>query len=133
MSITIKRSTNFIGVALPIRIRIDGKRVDKVFHEEEKEIEINSPVAELSVSQFLSKKSKITVNDGDYVEIRSSLWRSVSMIIFIILLIVVTYSVQNEPYRLFSYLGFLIYALVAEYAFEQFRLEKIEFQEERRF
>ncbi|MFC3418049.1 hypothetical protein ACFOLA_00840 [Salinicoccus hispanicus] len=133
MSITIKRSTNFIGIALPLNIKIDGRKVEKVYHEEEKEIEIERPMVELSVSQFLSKSTKITVAEGDYIEVRSSLWRSISMIIFFILLFVITLGIQTEPYKVLAVSGFVVYAFIAERAFEQFRLEKVEFEEERRF
>lgn len=120
-----------MGTAL--KIKADDRIIEKIYHEEEKEVELNNPVAELSVSSGLSRSNTITVADESYVLIRSTLWRSVSVGIYIILLALIMLVLQGLLYKTLGFLLLFIFTLVAEYAFEQFRLEKVEFEDERRF
>ncbi|GAA3716668.1 hypothetical protein GCM10022378_03620 [Salinicoccus jeotgali] len=128
MTITVKRSTNSIGMGTGLNIKADDKKIDRIYHEEEKEIELERPVAELSVSRGLSRSNTLKVADEEYIIIRSTLWRTLSLVILIVLLAVIMLLVDTFFHQAIAFLGLLLYALVAEYSFEQFRLEKAEFE-----
>ncbi|MFB9860742.1 hypothetical protein ACFPFV_11790 [Salinicoccus siamensis] len=128
MTITVKRSTNSIGMGTGLNIKTDGKKVDRIYHEEEKEIELESPVIELSVSRGLSRSNTLKVADEEYIIIRSTPWRTLSLVILFVLLAVIMLLVDTLFHQVIGFLGLLLYALVAEYSFEQFRLEKAGFE-----
>ncbi|MCG1008953.1 hypothetical protein J4760_02675 [Salinicoccus sp. ID82-1] len=133
MSITIKRSTNSIGMGMALKVKADGREIERIYHEEEKEINLARPVAEISVSRWLSRSNTITVADQSYVIIHSTIWRSISIIVYIVLLAITMLALEDILYKTLGFLAASMIALILEYTFEQFRLEEVEFEEERRF
>jgi len=55
-------------------VKLNGKSVTKIALGEEKEIQLPAGTAEIQVRQFNGKSNKLTVSNGDYIEIRLSEW-----------------------------------------------------------
>ena len=85
MLIRVKRNTGWQGSGSNLKIYANGEKIGTVFHKKEVEIEIPHEEVQLKVMQFGVRSNTVTVNDGDLVEVTSTLWTRWSLPVLIIL------------------------------------------------
>lgn len=83
--IRVKRNTGWQGSGSNLNIYANGEKIGTVFHKKEVEIEIPHEEVQLKVMQFGVRSNTVTVNDGDLVEVTSTLWTRWSLPVLIIL------------------------------------------------
>ena len=83
--IRVKRNTGWQGSGSNLNIYANGEKIGTVFHKKEVEVEIPHEQVQLKVMQFGVRSNTVTVNDGDLVEVTSSLWTRWSLPVLIIL------------------------------------------------
>lgn len=81
----MKRNTGWQGSGSNLKIYANGDKIGTVFHKKEVEIEIPHEEILLKVMQFGVRSNTVTVNDGDLVEVTSTLWTRWSLPVLIIL------------------------------------------------
>lgn len=81
----MKRNTGWQGSGSNLNIYANGEKIGTVFHKKEVEVEIPHEQVQLKVMQFGVRSNTVTVNDGDLVEVTSSLWTRWSLPVLIIL------------------------------------------------
>ena len=102
MSITIKRNTGWIGMALKIQIKVNGEKTAKVKEQEHAEINLPGDRAYLQVTQAGIKSNEIEVKDGDIVEITSTKLYRMSLYLLIITVTILNILIRNSTYRLIA-------------------------------
>ena len=93
MNITVKRKTENYASLFKLKLILNGETIGKIAFNEEKEVKLTEDTATLQIKQFSGKSNKLTVTDGDVVEISkgdSSLW--VFLIAFLLSLITSSYA-----------------------------------------
>ena len=85
MLIRVKRNTGWQGSGSPIKIHANGEKIASVSHKQEVEMEIPHGQVQLKAMQFGVRSNTVTVNDGDLVEVTSTLWTRWSLPVLIIL------------------------------------------------
>lgn len=83
--IRVKRNTGWQGSGSNLNIYANGEKIGTVFHKKEVEVEIPHEKVQLKVMQFGVRSNTVTVNDGDLVEVTSSLWTRWSLPVLLIL------------------------------------------------
>ena len=83
--IRVKRNTGWQGSGSNLNIYANGEKIGTVFHKKEVEIEISHEQVQLKVMQFGVRSNTVTVNDGDLVEVTSTLWTRWSLPVLLIL------------------------------------------------
>lgn len=84
MMIKLKRRTGWVGMAVSLKIRVNGEVVDKIEHQQELSLNLEQSPSSLQVTQAGSKSNTIDVTSGDTLVIRSTF---MDKFFFIILLI----------------------------------------------
>lgn len=84
MSITIKRNTGWIGGFSKIQIKLNGEKVAAVMQNQQVEVELPDNKAYIETNQFGTKSNEIEVKDGDILEITTTKWCRISVIIIIV-------------------------------------------------
>lgn len=74
MSIKIIRNTGFTGMAVRFAIKVNGKKVAKISHQESLELQFVEKDALLKVSQLGITSNELKVSDGDIIEIKTGKW-----------------------------------------------------------
>ena len=74
MSIKIIRNTGFTGMAVRFAIKVNGKKVAKISHQESLELQFVDKDALLKVSQLGITSNELKVSDGDIIEIKTGKW-----------------------------------------------------------
>jgi hypothetical protein len=123
MTIKIKRQTGWTGMATRLRVKLNGKEVDKVEFDQTIDVELPYNQTELSVSQFLTTSDKVKVSDGDTVLVTTRTLNIVFVAVVIALMAITPpiFSIENLSARLLIMLLFVPLALTAG-----FRLHKLE-------
>ncbi|MFH5835905.1 hypothetical protein ACHAL6_07495 [Proteiniclasticum sp. C24MP] len=85
MLIRVKRNTGWQGSGSNLNIYANGEKIGTVFHKKEVEVEIPHEQVQLKVMQFGVRSNRVTVKDGDQVEVTSTLWTRWSLPVLIIL------------------------------------------------
>ncbi|MFD2831413.1 hypothetical protein [Corticicoccus populi] len=111
MPVKIKRipDSSLNGIASNIKVKLNGEKIGALSYEEEMDVDLPEREAELSVSQFLIISNKVTVSDGDHVQIS---FRKFNMIIgpvlmVMMILIPLLFSIEGVT-RLLIMLPFLL-------------------------
>ncbi|WHZ31716.1 hypothetical protein QNK01_09560 [Desemzia incerta] len=125
MSVTIKRKTGLLGVASKMSIKVNGEKVTKIANEEVVDIEIDAESTLLRVTQFGTRSNQIEVKDGDVVEINTT---KIYYIIFLFpfISLIVSNSLQDQPYTLNTFLMLFLGMLLILFLFEGYHLKKID-------
>ena len=74
MLIRVKRNTGWQGSGSNLKIYANGEKIASISHKQEVEIEIPHEQVQLKAMQFGVRSNTVTVNDGDLVEVTSTLW-----------------------------------------------------------
>lgn len=125
MSVTIKRKTGLSGVASKMSIKVNGEKVTKIANEEVVDIDIDAESTLLRVTQFVTRSNQIEVKDGDVVEINTT---KIYYIIFLFpfISLIVSNSLQDQPYTLNTFLMLFLGMLLILFLFEGYHLKKID-------
>lgn len=125
MSVTIKRRTGLSGVASKMSIKVNGEKVTKIANEEVVDIDIDAESTLLRVTQFGTRSNQIEVKDGDVVEINTT---KIYYIIFLFpfISLIVSNSLQDQPYTLNTFLMLFLGMLLILFLFEGYHLKKID-------
>jgi len=125
MSVTIKRKTGLSGVASKMSIKVNGEKVTKIANEEVVDIDIDAESTLLRVTQFGTRSNQIEVKDGDVVEINTT---KIYYIIFLFpfISLIVSNSLQDQPYTLNTFLMLFLGMLLILFLFEGYHLKKID-------
>lgn len=124
MSIIIKRNTGWLGVASKIQIKLNGQRAASIKEKEHIEIEIPEGKANLKVTQFTANSNKITVKDGDIIEITSTPFYRISVPLIVPILFLVN-LIPNLTYRLIISGAFFALIVVSQFYFKIFNLRVV--------
>ncbi|WP_188204618.1 hypothetical protein [Desemzia incerta] len=124
MSVTIKRKTGLSGVVSKMSIKVNGEKVTKIANEEVVDIDIDAESTLLRVTQFGTRSNQIEVKDGDVVEINTT---KIYYIIFLFpfISLIVSNSLQDQPYTLNTFLMLFLGMLLILFLFEGYHLKKI--------
>lgn len=125
MSVTIKRKNGLLGVASKMSIKVNGEKVTKIANEEVVDIDIDAESTLLRVTQFGTRSNQIEVKDGDVVEINTT---KIYYIIFLFpfISLIVSNSLQDQPYTLNTFLMLFLGMLLILFLFEGYHLKKID-------
>lgn len=125
MSVTIKRKTGLSGLASKMSIKVNGEKVTKIANEEVVDIDIDAESTLLRVTQFGTRSNQIEVKDGDVVEINTT---KIYYIIFLFpfISLIVSNSLQDQPYTLNTFLMLFLGMLLILFLFEGYHLKKID-------
>jgi len=125
MSVTIKRKTGLSGVASKMSIKVNGEKVTKIANEKVVDIDIDAESTLLRVTQFGTRSNQIEVKDGDVVEINTT---KIYYIIFLFpfISLIVSNSLQDQPYTLNTFLMLFLGMLLILFLFEGYHLKKID-------
>ena len=125
MSVTIKRKTGLSGVASKMSIKVNGEKITKIANEEVVDIDIDPESTLLRVTQFGTRSNQIEVKDGDVVEINTT---KIYYIIFLFpfISLIVSNSLQDQPYTLNTFLMLFLGMLLILFLFEGYHLKKID-------
>lgn len=125
MSVTIKRKTGLSGVASKMSIKVNGEKITKIANEEVVDIDIDAESTLLRVTQFGTRSNQIEVKDGDVVEINTT---KIYYIIFLFpfISLIVSNSLQDQPYTLNTFLMLFLGMLLILFLFEGYHLKKID-------
>ncbi|WP_192988464.1 hypothetical protein [Carnobacterium mobile] len=74
MSVTIKRNTDWVGRSINVAIKLNDEKIAKIGYNQELKLDIPNESAQLKVSQQGTKSNIVEVKDGDVVEITTSKW-----------------------------------------------------------
>lgn len=122
MTITIL-AREIPGSFVRYNIKLNGSQFTRLSLGEEKELHFPEPNAEIQAKQLFGKSNKLTVSDGDRIEIRLSEWYVLRVLIFILF----TYSLLAFGLIGTSYFILSAGALVILLGyFETFTLIKVE-------
>ncbi len=124
MSITIKRNTGWLGMGTKIEIRLNGKKVGSVEQKDYIDLELPEDKSSLKVTQFGAKSNEILVKDGDMVEITSTIYNKIIVLLPIVLLILSNFtqdSINKPNILILSYALFII----SIFFFNKFHLKVI--------
>lgn len=122
MTITIL-AKEIPGSFVRYNIKLNGSHFMKLSLGEEKELHFSEPTAEIQAKQLIGKSNKLTVSDGDHIEIKLSEWYALRVLIFILF----TYSLLAFGIIGTSYFIISTVALVILLGyFETFKLIKVE-------
>lgn len=131
ITITIKRSTGWIGIASKIQIKLNGKKVATVKQNQHIEVEILEDKSNLQVTQlgFLgSKSNKIDVNDRDIIEITSTTFAR----IINALIVPISFSlgflirpITNLKYKLIGFTVFFVLVVISQFFFKMLNIEVV--------
>ncbi|MBZ6527127.1 hypothetical protein HYQ40_05000 [Aerococcaceae bacterium DSM 111021] len=97
MMIKLKRRTGWVGMAVSLKIRVNGEVVDKIEHQQELSLNLEQSPSSLQVTQTGSKSNTIDVTNGDTLVIRSTF---IDKLFFSILLISFITSTVFHQYDL---------------------------------
>lgn len=95
--IKLKRRTGWVGMAVSLKIRVNGEVVDKIEHQQELFLNLEQSPSSLQVTQTGSKSNTIDVTNGDTLVIRSTF---IDKLFFSILLISFITSTVFHQYDL---------------------------------
>ncbi|MBG9978743.1 hypothetical protein [Ruoffia tabacinasalis] len=95
--IKLKRRTGWVGMAVSLKIRVNGEVVDKIEHQQELSLNLEQSPSSLQVTQAGSKSNTIDVTNGDTLVIRSTF---IDILFFSILLISFITSTVFHQYDL---------------------------------
>lgn len=95
--IKLKRRTGWVGMAVSLKIRVNGEVVDKIEHQQELFLNLEQSPSSLQVTQAGSKSNTIDVTNGDTLVIRSTF---IDKLFFSILLISFITSTVFHQYDL---------------------------------
>lgn len=122
MAITIL-AREIPGSFVRYNIKLNGSHFMKLSLGEGKELHFPEPTAEIQAKQLFGKSNKLTVSDGDRIEIKLSEWNALRILIFILF----TYSLLAFGMIGTSYFILSAAALVILFGyFETFTLIKVE-------
>lgn len=109
--IKLKRRTGWVGMAVSLKIRVNGEVVDKIEHQQELSLNLEQSPSSLQVTQAGSKSNTIDVTNGDTLVIRSTF---IDKLFFSILLISFITSTVFHQYDLLwlALTPWLIYIIV---------------------
>ena len=129
MSIIIKRNTGHDGVASRIQIKLNGKEVGSIIEKKEIEIEIPEGKSNLEVTRFGNKSNKISVKDGDVIEITATAFYrkgvTLSLPLGIIMGIILIFLIPDLIYRLIIATVFLAIIVIAQFYFKLFNIKVV--------
>lgn len=127
MSVIIKRKTSWLGMGSKMAIKVNNEKVSKISFRQEQEITIPGENAVLSVSQYGSKSNKITVTDGDVVEIKTA---TLTYIAFALLFVYIfTNSALQNPFYEALFLTVIFGLLILSFfVLNSFKLRKLNSQ-----
>lgn len=113
------------GVASKMSIKVNGEKVTKIANEEVVDIDIDAESTLLRVTQFGTRSNQIEVKDGDVVEINTT---KIYYIIFLFpfISLIVSNSLQDQPYTLNTFLMLFLGMLLILFLFEGYHLKKID-------
>ncbi|AQS54422.1 hypothetical protein BW727_200019 (plasmid) [Jeotgalibaca dankookensis] len=114
MSVTIKRRTGWLGSFSNITVLLNGEKVAKIADYQVLELSIQNKNADLQVTQYGFKSNKISVTEGNMVEItatKSSYILYYTIVLFILLLSISTTLnvIPLTTYSVLLLLGFLLF------------------------
>lgn len=124
MSITIKRSTGWQGSGSKIKIKVNGKKVASVAENQAVVVELPHDQADLKVSQFWSKSSRIAVEDGDIIELLPTRWYRMHSLLFIVVMVLSIFI--PEFYRWIAIFFVSPLLLISSFLFDGFYLKVLE-------
>ena len=129
MSITIKRNTGQGGVASRIQIKLNGKEVGTIMEKKEIEIEIPDGKSNLEVTRFGNKSNKISVKDGDVIEITATAFYrngvALSLPIGIMMGVILVFLIPDFIYRLIIVAIYLAIIAIAQFFFKLFNIKVV--------
>lgn len=125
MSITITRRTGLLSGLQPVTVRLNKKIAREIAHKETITLDLPSPSSTLSINWI--NFPKMTVQDGDQIEIRISLiW--ICLFIFLIISLFPTFLTSPADYWSSNYYSLRIawycFLLIVNFM-PRFRLVKL--------
>ena len=94
MSVTIKRNTDWVGRSINVAIKLNDEKITKIGYNQEIKLDIPNESAQLKVSQQGTKSNIVEVKDGDVVEITTSKWTYVIVLLpaFLVMLPIFSFN-----------------------------------------
>lgn len=94
MSVTIKRNTDWVGRSINVAIKLNDEKIAKIGYNQEIKLDIPNESAQLKVSQQGTKSNIVEVKDGDVVEITTSKWTYVIVLLpaFLVMLPIFSFN-----------------------------------------
>jgi len=124
MSITIRRSTGWMGMASLIQILVNGEKLAAINENQSMEIEIPDDKANLMAKQFGVKSNVIEVRDGDILEIKRTQWHRMIFPLMIAIQISLIF-IPSLAYRLMTLLSFSVLIIISIFFIKGFYIENI--------
>lgn len=94
MSVTIKRNTDWVGRSINVAIKLNDEKIAKIGYNQKIKLDIPNESAQLKVSQQGTKSNIVEVKDGDVVEITTSKWTYVIVLLpaFLVMLPIFSFN-----------------------------------------
>lgn len=91
---TIKRNTDWVGRSINVAIKVNDEKIAKIGYNQELKLDIPNESAQLKVSQQGTKSNIVEVKDGDVVEITTSKWTYVIVLLpaFLVMLPIFSFN-----------------------------------------
>lgn len=123
MAITLTRSPYVAGSLLKFKIWLNNEPVTKIALGEEKEITLPEENSEIQIKQLSGKSNKLTVNDGDHVEISNG--PGLRWMVLLAVLFVLIVTLLDGPAVLISLLIAILCFFILLIKTDSFKLTKI--------
>lgn len=125
MSVTVKRKTGASGAGSRIHIKLNGKKVSKIAHQQTLKLDVQDEPAKIKVEQFGVKSNEIKVENGDVVEIKTAKITYISVLSLFVYIIVSSFD-QIAAYVPLSRTICIILFVCNFFIFDGFRLRIID-------
>lgn len=123
MSITVIRKTGVFGMGAGISIKVNGQKISRITENQQLEITIPNETARIKVSQHGVKSNELTVQEGDTIEIRTSIWSYINPFLLILIPIFLrsTSSIPTSTSIIFTFAALIIINLFLMNGFRIFK------------
>lgn len=122
MAITIKRNTGWIGSISKIKIKLNGEKVASVVNNQQIEVELPDNKAFIKAVQQGVKSNEIEVQNGDILEIKTTLWNKASLPLIIVLLSL-SNLIFDSTHQIIADIFIAIFSIVSILLIDGFHLE----------
>ena len=123
MSITVIRKTGVFGMGAGMSIKVNGQKISRITEDQQLEITIPNETARIKVSQQGMKSNELTVQEGDTIEIRTSIWSYINPFLLILIPIFLrsTSSIPTSTSIIFTFAALIIINLFLMNGFRIFK------------
>lgn len=121
MAVKIIRNTGWDGSLFKIQIKVNGEKIAGIHDGQKLDIELPHEKASLKVSQTGVKSNEVIVEDGDFVEITSTMTHQLIFPLTIVLIFM--YELSSFEYSLLINIVFILIALLISFLINGFHLK----------